>query len=410
MGSRAIFRLSTLQITKLRAPGRYCDGGGLYLQIGREDSRSWIFRYALKGRVRDMGLGSASVIGLADARDFAAQCRKLAIRGIDPIQERLRRRQEDAEEEASALTFKECATSLIEARKASWRSEKLGKQWLSTLQTYVFPHFGHLPIANINTQLVMKALEPIWNAKPSTAGRVRQRVEAILDAGKARGLRSGDNPARWRGHLQVLLSDPSKLRKTSHHPALPYSEIGTFMPQVRQQQSTAARALELLILTATRTSETICAKWTEVNLGAAVWTIPGERIKTGREHRIPLSAPAVALLHEMNKFNNGEFIFPGLKRGKPLSNMAILKLLQRMGFDHITTHGFRSTFRDWAAEQTNFPRDVAEMALAHAVENKVEAAYRRGDLFLKRAKLMEAWASYCGRTSQAGIVHIRRAS
>jgi integrase len=401
--------MTALKIAKLKGPGRYCDGGGLYLQIGKDEARSWIFRYSLRGKMRDMGLGSAAIIGLADARDFAAQCRKLTAIGIDPIDERARRRVGDALEAASAVTFEDCALEYIASRKAAWRNLKHGKQWLSTLQTYVFPHFGAMPIASVNTELVLKALQPIWNDKNSTAGRVRQRIEAILDAGKARGLRTGDNPARWRGHLEVLLAKPSKVGKNSHHPALPYAEIGNFMILLRTQKSTAARALELLILTATRTSETICSKWDEIDLANLMWTIPAERIKAGREHRIPLSNPAAALLTELSKSKTSDFVFPGLKEKRPLSNMAILKLLDRMHFGHITTHGFRSTFRDWAAEQTNFPREVAEMALAHAIGNKVEAAYRRGDLFEKRTRLMDAWAMYCAQPRRGEVIRFKKA-
>lgn len=408
MGKRSYSRLSSLGFSKLKLPGRHCDGGGLYLQISKEGTRSWIFRYQRDGKVHDMGLGSALVIGLADARDFAMECRRLLARGIDPIEERQRKRREKVVEAASALTFEHCARDLIEAKRPSWRSEKHAGQWLSTLQAYAFPHFGALPVASIDTSLVLKALTPIWNTKTDTAVRVRERIEAVLDAAKARGARDGENPARWKGHLEALLPSPSKVKKVRHQPALPYTEIAAFMELLRRQQSTAALAMELLILTATRTSETINARWQELDLAAGVWTIPADRIKAGKEHQIPLSEPAKGLLNKLHSFRRGEFVFPGQRQGKPLSNMALLKLLERMGFDHITTHGFRSTFRDWAAEQTNFPREVAEMALAHAIENKVEAAYRRGGLFEKRAKLMAAWAAHCAHLRNTQIVNLRQ--
>jgi integrase len=402
--------LSSLGFAKLFAVGRHCDGGGLYLQVSKEGTRSWIFRYQFEGRVRDMGLGSAMVIGLSDARDCAVECRRILARGLDPIEERLRKRREKAIEAASALSFKACAQDLIEAKRPSWRSAKHAAQWLSTLQAYAFPHFGALPVSAVDTSLVLKALTPIWNVKNDTAVRVRERIEAVLDAARARGARDGENPARWKGHLETLLPRPSKVKKVRHQPALPYSEIAPFMELIRKQQSTAALAMELLILTATRTSEAINARWEEFDLDTGVWTIPANRIKAGKEHRIPLSEPAKRLLLKLHACPTSEFVFPGQRQGKPLSNMALLKLLERMGFDHITTHGFRSTFRDWAAELTSFPREVAEMALAHAIENKVEAAYRRGGLFEKRAKLMAAWASYCGKVSRANIVPLHKSA
>lgn len=410
MGRRSYSRLSSLGFAKLFAVGRHCDGGGLYLQVSKEGTRSWIFRYQFEGRVRDMGLGSALVIGLADARDFATECRRLLARGLDPIEERLRKRREKAIEAAGALSFKACAEELIEAKRPSWRSAKHAAQWLSTLQAYAFPHFGSLPVSAVDTSLVLKALTPIWNVKNETAVRVRERIEAVLDAARARGARNGENPARWKGHLETLLPSPSKVKKVRHQPALPYSEIAQFMELIRKQQSTAALAMELLILTATRTSETINARWEEFDLDAGIWAIPASRIKAGKEHRIPLSEPAKRLLEKLHACQTSEFVFPGRRQGKPLSNMALLKLLERMGFDHITTHGFRSTFRDWAAELTNFPREVAEMALSHAIENKVEAAYRRGGLFDKRSKLMAAWASYCEKTSKGIVVPLHKSA
>jgi integrase len=410
MGTRSLGRLSVLKIKSITQPGRHCDGGGLYLQISKAGARSWIFRYQLNGRVRDMGLGSANAFGLADARELAGHCRRQLAGGFDPVEDRLRVKRAKLLEQASAVTFEECARQLVEAKRPSWRSAKHAAQWLSSFETYAFPHFGKVAVGAIDTGLVLKALEPIWQAKNETAGRVRLRIEAVLDAAKARGWRDGDNPARWRGHLENLLARPSKVRHVQHHPALPYTDIGAFMAELRAQEGMAAQAMELLILTATRTSEAIGARWEELDLEAGVWTVPASRIKAGKEHRIPLSAPAHALLAKLNMHRTGQFVFPGLKAKKPLSNMALLKLLERMGRSDITTHGFRSTFRDWAAEQTNFPREVAEMALAHAIENKVEAAYRRGGLFEKRTKLMAAWAEYCATVrSNARVLPLKRA-
>jgi len=412
MGTRALNRLSPTKFATLRKQGRHADGGGLYLQIGDDGARSWVFRFQLAKRIREMGLGSANIIGLADARVFAAQCRALVARRIDPIEERRRRQQQAALEAATAVTFKECALSVIEAKKPSWRNAKHAAQWLSTLEAYCFPHFGDLPVGAVNTVLVLKALKPIWNTINSTAGRVRERIESVLDAAKAEGLREGDNPARWKGNLEYMLARPSKVRPVQHHAALPYSDMANFMTELRSNDCTAAKAMELVILTATRTSEAIGARWDEFEIDAKRWTIPAGRIKAGKQHQIPLSEPVLALLRTLPGPGAGKYVFPGLRHAKPLSNMALLMLLERMGRRHvITTHGFRSTFRDWAAEQTDHPREVVEMALAHAIENKVEAAYRRGDLFEKRRLLMRDWGRYCdGKPMLGSVVPLALAS
>jgi integrase len=352
-----------------------------------------------------MGLGSAELVSLADAREKALAARKLLLNGVDPIEEKKAARASAALEAAKGMTFESCAEAYIEAHKAEWRNAKHANQWGSTLKAYVYPIFGDLPVSRIDVGLVMKALEPIWTAKTETANRLRGRIEAVLDWATVRGYRQGDNPARWRGHLDSLLPRRAKVQKVEHHAALPYAEVGAFMEALRQQEGLSALALEFLILTATRTSETIGATWSEFDLDAATWTIPAKRIKAGKEHRVPLSPAALAIVKRMCELRSGEFVFPGGKRGRPLSNMALLKLLERMGRDDLTAHGFRSTFRDWAAERTNFPREVAEMALAHAVGDKVEAAYRRGDLFQKRRHLMEAWAKHCANVRPAGNVH-----
>ena len=384
---------------------------GLYLQIAAAGSKSWIFRYRMNGRKtpRDMGLGPVHTVTLAEAREKAREARKLILEGADPIEAKRARKQAQALEAASAMVFKDCAKKYIAAHKAGWRNAKHANQWTSTLETYAYPVFGSLPVASIDTALVMKVLEPIWKEKTETASRVRGRIEAILDWATARAFRIGENPARWRGHLDKLFPARSKVQKVKHHKALSYKEIGGFMEKLREQEGFAARALEWLILTASRTSETIGATWDEIDFEGEIWTIPAERIKGGKEHRVPLSSEALKIAKEMCKLKDGDYVFQGGKRGKPLSTNALLVLLKRMGRQDLTIHGFRSTFRDWAAEQTNYPREVAEMALAHTIEDKVEAAYRRGDLFDKRKRLMAEWAKYSGTAPrEAKVIAINR--
>jgi integrase len=355
-----------------------------------------------------MGLGSADAISLAEARKRAAECRRLKAEAIDPIEARRLERKEAEMEAARSITFKACAEAYMEAHRPSWRNDKHAAQWASTLATYAYPVFGNLPVQDVDTSLVFKALKPIWVTKHPTATRLRGRIECVLDWAKAKGNRTGENPARWRGHLDNMLPRFSKARTVQHYKALPYGEIGSFMEQLRGQDGSPAHALELLILTATRTSETLKARWREIDLEAGVWTIPPERMKAGREHRIPLSSAALSLLKSLPRVRECDYLFPGAKLDKPLSNMAMLALLERMGFSHITAHGFRSTFRDWAAEVTSYQQEVAEMALAHTISNKVEAAYRRGDLFEKRRGLMEAWARQCATPRSAKIVELHQ--
>jgi integrase len=398
-----IGRLTALAVSRAKQPGMYADGGGLYLQVTTPEARSWVYRYARDGRTRYMGLGSLNAVSLSEARTRATEARRLTSAGIDPIATRDGHRAAERAEAARQITFKHAAESYIKAHKAGWRNAKHGDQWRNTLETYAFPIIGDLPVQQIDSGLVVRVLEPIWTVRTVTASRVRQRIEAILDAATARGHRTGENPARWRGHLDTLLPARAKVQRVHHHPALPYAELGAFMADLRKQEGLAAQAMELLILTATRTTECIAARWSEIDLENKVWTIPGDRIKAGREHRIPLAPAAVALLRQLAETKVNEFVFPG-RPGKPLSNGALLALLKRMNRADLTAHGFRSTFRDWAAEQTNYPREVAEMALSHAIEDKVEAAYRRGDLLEKRRRLMEAWASYATAKPPAGKV------
>jgi integrase len=375
----------------------YGDGGGLYLRITQDGTKNWVFRYMLDGRPRWMGMGPLAIYGLQEARAKALDARRLRHEGIDPIEARKGERLRTRLDAAKAITFKECADNYIKAHRAGWRNGKHAAQWGATLATYAEPIIGALPVQAIDTTLVLKILEPIWTAKPETAGRVRGRIESILDWAKAREYRQGENPARWRGHLDKLLPARGKVRKVEHHAALPYTELPDFLVALREQEGIAARALEFTILTAARTGETIGARWSEFDLLDKTWTVPAERMKAGKAHRVPLSARALGILEEMQVHRHVDdgFVFPGGKPGKPLSNMAFLMLLRRMERDDLTAHGFRATFKTWASERTAVQNEIAEAALAHVVGSKVEQAYRRGDMFEKRRKLMQQWATFC---------------
>ena len=390
----------------------YPDGAGLYLQVSAKGVRSWVYRYMLNGTPRYMGLGPLHTVTLADARIKALEARQLRLAGVDPIKARHDTVTEARLEAARSITFKDAAEAYMEAHKVGWRSAKHADQWRNTLETYVYPVFGPLPVQGVDVALVMKVLGPIWTTKTETASRVRGRIEHVLDWATARGYRLGENPARWRGHLSNLLPQRSKVKKTEHHPALPYGEVGAFMAGLRRREGMGTGPLAFLILTACRTGEVIGARWSEFNIEEAMWTVPAERVKSGRSHRVPLSPDALAIINAMQTVcttghHNG-FVFPGGKRDGSLSDTALLVLLKRMGRSDLTVHGFRSTFRDWAAERTNYPREVAEMALGHAVSDKVEAAYRRSDLFQKRRRLMDEWARFCRSGAKAGeVVAIR---
>ena len=404
----------TAAFVKNVKPGRYGDGGGLYLLVRPTGARFWLFRYKpTGGKMREMGLGPASgqdAVSLADARAKATDLRLMLRSGKDPLEERAKDAAEAAAQaQAAAIrqrTFKEVATALMDAKEAGWRNDKHRKQWRSTLDQFAFPVFGDMPVSEIGTDHIMDVLQPIWQRIPETASRLRGRIEAVLDFAKARKWREGENPAQWRGHLSHLLPAVSKVARVEHHAALPWAGMGAFMKELRQREATSARALEFAILTAARTGEVLGARWCEIDLGKRVWTVPGDRMKAGREHRVPLTPAAVAVLEAMAAVRpkedpNGEaFVFPGAKKGSPLSQMAMLILLRRMDRADITAHGFRSTFRDWVAESTAFAGEIAEAALAHVVGDKVEAAYRRSDLFDKRRKLMEAWAGHCAKAAK----------
>jgi integrase len=397
-------RLTAIKVAKITRPGRYGDGGGLVLQVSKWRTKAWLFRFERDGSERQMGLGPVSTLSLAEARERARECRKILLDGRDPIEARNADRMQRRIATARAVTFKECAGRYIAAHEASWRNKKHREQWKSTLARYAYPTVGDLSVAELDTALIVKILEPIWMTKPETAARVRGRIEKVLDWATVRAFRGGDNPARWRGHLDKLLPAPDKVRAVKHHPALPYAEIPTFMSDLRSRAGISARALELAILTAVRTGEVIGARWSEFDITARVWTTPAERMKRGREHRVPLSDRAIAILHALPRESDGDgFVFIGARADRPLSNMAMLELMRGIRPGYVP-HGCRSTFRDWAAERTNYPNHVVEMALAHVVGDKVEAAYRRGDLFDKRRRLMADWARYCARPAAVADV------
>jgi integrase len=391
---RQLNRLSAKTVASKNHPGLYCDGGGLYLQVAAAGTKTWIFRFRspLSKKLRDMGLGPLHSVGLPEARDRAAAQRTALLGGLDPIEARDQEGQRKALEAAKAVTFAQCAASYIESHKAGWRSAKHAEQWTKTLEDYAGPVIGTLPVQDADTSLILKILEPIWAKIPETASRVRGRIENILDWAKARGYRSGENPARWKGHLNQLLPALSKKHRVTHHKAMPFPEVGAFVSKLRALSTISARCLEFTILTAARTNEAIEAKPEEFDLTNGTWTVPGSRMKAKKEHRVPLSPRAVEIVREMIGHEQ-DYLFPGSRQGKALSNMAMLNLLDRMEVE-VTVHGFRSTFRDWAAERTAFPHEVCEMALAHTIPNAAEAAYRRGDLFEKRTALMDAWAVF----------------
>jgi integrase len=398
MTGRTLNKLSATKAAKLTRPGRHSDGGGLYLFIDVHGRRRWIFMYARNGKRTELGLGSGRDLSLANARTEAAKLREVLVIGGDPKTERAK--------DERIPTFGECADDYIEAMRPSWRNAKHAAQWTMTLTKYAAPMRGK-PVNEIGTQDVLGVLQDLWKRTPETAERLRGRVENVLDAAKAKGHRSGENPARWRGHLDQLLPKRQRLSR-GHHAALACDAMPDFMADLRGRSAVAARALEFTILTAARSGEVLGAQWDEIDAGKKLWTIPAARMKAGREHRVPLSPRAMEIVEAMAKLGTNGYLFPGPKRGKPLSSMAMAMLLRRMKAK-ITVHGFRSTFRDWASETTGFPHEVCEMALAHVIGNKAEAAYRRGDLFDKRRKLMEAWAGYCARRAGTKVVPLHKA-
>ena len=390
-----IHKLAPRKITTA-GPGKYEDGGGLRLVVAGSGAKKWVLRFTIDGKRREMGLGSFPDVGLAAARDQAAAYRKQAKTGVDPIEARRTGIE-------TTPTFTTCAARYIRAHRRGWKNAKHARQWVSTLKTYARPVVGSKWVDTIATEDVLNILTPIWTTKTETAKRLRGRIENILDYAAAHQYRDPLNPARWRGHLDKLLPKPAQVKKVTHHPAMPHTEVPAFMVELSDNDSVSALALRFLILTATRTSEVLHAQWHEIDREAAVWTVPADRMKAGRDHRVPLSDAAMMVLQALPCLEGNPYLFPGARHGHPLSNMALLRLMRGMGYGargergNYVTHGFRSSFRDWSGEVSSFPRDVAEMALAHVIENKVEAAYRRGDLFTKRRKMMQEWAAYVGK-------------
>ena len=377
--------------------GKYSDGGNLYLIVSDAGTRKWVLRFTWRGKAKEMGLGSATTVDLADARERAVEARRKVAKGINPIEDRKR--------DNGIPSFGEVADSVRESLVAGFRNEKHKAQWKTTLATYA-ASLRDKPVDTITTDDVLAVLKPIWTTKSETASRVRGRIEKILDAAKAKGYRHGENPARWRGHLDHLLSKKSKLTR-AHHAAMPYQDVAAFVGRLRESDSVGALALEFCILTAARSGEVLCARWSEIDLDKKIWTVPAHRMKAGREHRVPLSERAVAILRQLAEIRTGDFVFPGQRRDKPLWSVTMNMTLRRMKADSITVHGFRSSFRDWAGNETPYPRDLIETALAHIIGDKAEQAYRRSDALEKRRKLMETWAMHCDPARTAKVLRMR---
>ena len=382
-------------------PGRHADGDGLYIQVKPSGARAWLYRYKTGPKLTMLGLGPYPTISLADARKRAQECRDQRAAGVDPLaHKRAAPPLADVAappESPAGKTFADVAVEYIQAHKAGWKSAKTLYIWRHSLEHYAAKAFGAVPVDKIDKPMIVGLLRPIWNEKPETASRVRRHVEAVLNFARAHDYRSGDNPAAWRGALQYAFVEQGKVRAVKHHPALPYAELPMFLKLLRERAGVGALAFEFAILTACRTSEVLGAEWQEVDFDSRLWSIPGARMKASKPHVVPLSDRALEVLKAAADFRRGadSFIWPGDRPGKPVSNMTFLMLLRRMGRRDLTGHGFRSTFRDWVSETTDFPGEVAEMALAHAVANKVEAAYRRGDLLAKRRELMDSWSAFC---------------
>jgi integrase len=396
-------RLTALKVARAKAPGMYADGGGLYLQVTEGTkgiNRSWIYRYTLAGKTREMGLGPHPLYGLAEARALALDARRLRHQSVDPIEHRRAARAQAQLDAAKAMTFRQCADAYVASHRPSWRNASHAAQWSSTLATYADPIIGVLPVQAIDTQVVLKVLQQhveaergpageFWQARPETASRLRGRIENVLDWARVRGYRAGENPARWRGHLDHLLPARSKVRKVKHHAALPHAELPSFLAALREQQGIAARALEFTILTAARKGEVIGMQWSEIDLAEKVWTVPAQRMKSGREHRCPLSTRVLVILQEMQALRPvaDAYVFAITKK-------SMLDLLHTLR-PRLTVHGFRATFKTWASDRTSFQNEIVEAALAHTIGSKVEQAYQRGDMFDKRRRLMDAWAEFC---------------
>ena len=374
-----------------------CDRG-LYLQVAGSGTKSWLFRYKspVTAKQREMGLGSLNLVPLAAARDIAVECRRQVLSGLDPLEERGRVKKVRQLEQARSITFQEAAEQCIASKKPEWKNAKHAQQWTNTLRAYAYPAFGTLLVSDLDTDLVLKAIEPIWISKAETASRVRQRIETVWDWARARKYATGENPARLRGHLDKILAKTAKVKRVKHHAAIPYKQIARFIKKLRGRKGSSASAMEFMILTAARTGEVRGARWQEIDFTAKVWIISAGRMKAGKEHRVPLCERALEILNSIKSNRNpDEFVFPGWKAGTGLSDGAMLALLRKMDVGPYTPHGFRSTFRDWAAEEAHqFSNETVELALAHTIRNKAEAAYRRGDQLERRRELMAAWSEH----------------
>jgi len=412
-----LHHLKPLNLKRATAPGYLGDGGGLYLQITKSGARSWIFRYSLGGQRREMGLGAFSrvrsdappPVSLATARKLAAEKRALVAGGTDPITARDAERARQRLQQARGVTWAKAVDQFLAAHEATWRNAKHRQQWRNTLTAYASPVFEGLSVGSIDTPEVIKVLDRIWQDKPATASRVRGRIERVLDWAKVRGYREGENPARWRGHLDKVFPTKAKVKRAKHHAAVDIDDAPAVYARLCETDGMAALALRFVVLTAGRAGEILGARWLEIDLQAAIWTIPGARMKAGQVHRAPLSREALAVLRAAAKYRVNDRIFPSSRRGRPISSSSLLKVLQAVVAADATVHGFRSTFRDWCSERTSFSREVSEMALAHTIENPAEAAYRRGELLRKRAQLMEAWARFLTTpAASANVVPISR--
>jgi integrase len=409
--TRTLNRLSVAKVKGAKNPGMYADGGSLYLRVAKGGSKQWIFRYVTDGRMRDMGIGPAHTLTLAEAREKARDARKLRLEGLDPIVAKHAQRAAQRATDAKAMTFRQCAEQFIREHEKKWTNAKHRHDWIASLAAYVYPVIGNMPVASVDTPLVLKVIKPLWERAPVTAGRVRGRIESVLGWATVHHYRTGDNPARWTGHLEHALPSRSEISAVKHHVAMPFDQVPAFMGKLEGNSGALAACLRFAILTAARRSEACEARWDEVDLAAGVWTVPAERMKAGEKHTVPLSAPALAILRNMAAIRMSDFVFPGNSAGRPVHGASVAELAKRVADSDATLHGFRSSFRDWASERTNFPREVCEMALAHAIPSAVEAAYRRGELLDKRRKLMDAWAAYCAKieTDAGKVVALARA-
>lgn len=402
--ARKAKELGALEVSRLETPGLHAVGGvaGLALQVTPRGARSWVLRVMVGGKRREMGLGGYPDVTLTGAKEAARAARAQISDGIDPVAERQSKRSALAAAVAATMTFSEASIAYIAAHESGWKSAKHAAQWRTTLESYAFPVIGKIAVADVETVHIMRVLEPIWLTKTETASRLRGRIESVLDWATVRGFRKGENPARWRGHIEHLLAARASVQKTEHHSAMDYREVGAFMAQLHQQEGMGARALEFAILCAARSGEVRGAEWSEMDLVAGVWTIPANRMKAEREHRVPLTDKALALLNALPRMPDTNLVFPNTK-GTILSDMTLTAVLRRMGAP-VTAHGFRSSFRDWAGETTAYPREVIEHALAHQLKDKAEAAYARGSLFDKRRRLMADWAKFCAVVMPAASV------